>query len=168
MLMKRRSVFHALATACIGVATSGCGQDVTLTSDSGSTLCINYYKQCIDPIFHKTFTLTSGSTIQCIDCHAGGPGKSFQINVAPASELDWLGNFESARAQAQEGVNSRLLIRPLGVNHGIGPKVFAGTGDPDYQRILYWLSNPVESRGNIDSALDTAQCQAIYAANPCP
>lgn len=166
--MRRRSVFCALAALGIGMATGGCGHDVTPTTDTGSTLCINYYRQCIDPIFQKTFTLTSGSTIQCIDCHAGGPGKSFQINVAPASELDWLGNFESARAQAQEGVNSRLLIRPLGVNHGIGPQVFAGTGDPDYQRILYWLSNPVENRGNIDPALDTAQCQAIYAANPCP
>ncbi len=168
MLIKRQHVFHALATAWIGIATGGCGQHVTLSTENGSTLCINYYKQCIDPIFHKTFTLTSGSTIQCIDCHAGGPGKSLQINVAPASDLDWLGNFESARAQAQEGANSRLLLRPLGVNHGIGPKVFVGTGDPDYQRILYWLSNPVENRGDIDPALDTAQCQAIYAANPCP
>jgi hypothetical protein len=168
MLMRRRSVLRALVTACLGMATGGCGQDVTLTADSGNTLCISYYKQCIDPIFHKTFTLAGGSTIQCIDCHAGGPGKSFQINVAPASDLDWLGNFESARAQAQEGANSRLLQRPLGVNHGIGPKVFVGTGDPDYQRILYWLSNPVEGRGDIDPALDSAQCQAIYASNPCP
>jgi hypothetical protein len=30
------------------------------------------------------------------------------------------------------------------------------------------MQNPVADRGNIDPALDTAQCQAIYAANPCP
>ena len=169
MLMKRRSILHALATVLIGVATIGCGQDVTVTTDSSAPeFCISYYKQCIDPIFQKTFTLTSGSTIQCIDCHAGGPGKSFQINPSPVTDQDWQGNYESARAQAQEGASSRLLLRPLGVNHGIGPKVFVGTGDPDYQRILYWLSSPVDSRGNIDPALDSAQCQAIYAANPCP
>ena len=146
----------------------GCGQDVTLSSDSGSTFCISYYKQCINPIFTKTFTLSNGSTIQCIDCHAGGPGKSFQINISPVTDQEWLGNFESARAQTLDGVDSRLLLRPLGVNHGIGPQVFAGTGDPDYQRILYWILNPVPDRGNIDPALDSAQCQAIYAANPCP
>ena len=72
--MKQRFVFHALATAWIGIATGGCGQDVTLSSDTGSTLCISYYKQCIDPIFHKSFVLANGTTIQCINCHAGGPG----------------------------------------------------------------------------------------------
>ena len=148
----------------IGFLASGCGQDLTLSTDTGSTLCIDYYKRCINPIFIKTFT----PSIECIDCHAGGIGKSFQINAAPVTDQQWLGNFESARAQTLEGVNSRLLVRPLGVNHGIGPQVFAGTGDQDYQRILYWILNPVPDRGNIDPALDTAQCQAIYAANPCP
>jgi len=168
MLMNRRSLFGALAAMGVGFLASGCGQDLTLSTDTGSTLCIDYYKRCINPIFTKTFTLASGSSIQCIDCHAGGPGKSFQINVTPVTDQEWLGNFESARAQTLEGVNSRLLLRPLGVNHGIGPQVFVGTGDQDYQRILYWIQNPVSDRGNIDPALDTAQCQAIYAANPCP
>ncbi len=169
MLMKRSSVFFPVMALCVGISAAGCGQDVTLSADdSGSTFCINYYKQCIDPIFKKTFVLGDGSSVQCVNCHAGGPGKSFQINLSPATEQEWLGNFESARQQALEGAGSKLLIRPLGVNHGIGPKVFVGTGDPDYQRILYWISNPVENRGNIDPALDTAQCQAIYASNPCP
>jgi hypothetical protein len=168
MLMSRRSLFGAWVATVINFLASGCGQDVTLSPDTGSTLCISYYQQCVNPIFTKTFTLANGSTIHCIDCHAGGPGKSFQINVTPATDQEWLGNFESARAQALEGVNSRLLLRPLGVNHGIGPQVFVGTGDPDYQRILYWITNSVSDRGSIDPALDTAQCQAIYAANPCP
>ena len=168
MLMNRRSLFSALVAMGVGFLASGCGQDLTLSPDTGSTLCIDYYKRCVNPIFIKTFTLTNGSSIQCINCHAGGPGKSFQINAAPVTDQEWLGNFESARAQTLDGVNSRLLVRPLGVNHGIGPQVFAGTGDQDYQRILYWMLNPVSDRGNIDPALDTAQCQAIYAANPCP
>jgi hypothetical protein len=168
MLMNRRSLFSALVAMGVGFLASGCGQDLTLSTDTGSTLCIDYYKRCINPIFTKTFTLSGGSTIQCIDCHAGGPGKSFQINVTPVADQEWLGNFESARAQTLDGVNSRLLLRPLGVNHGIGPQVFVGTGDQDYQRILYWIQNPVPDRGNIDPTLDTAQCQAIYAANPCP
>ena len=168
MLMKRLSRYSAWTAIGIGFLAGGCGQDLTLSTDTGSTLCISYYKQCVNPIFTKTFTLANGSTIQCIDCHAGGPGKSFQINVAPATDPEWLGNFESARAQSLEDVNSRLLVRPLGVNHGIGPQVFAGTGDQDYQRILYWIKNPVPDRGNIDPLLDSAQCQAIYAANPCP
>ena len=168
MLMNRRSLFSALVAMGVGFLASGCGQDLTLSPDTGSTLCIDYYKRCVNPIFIKTFTLTNGSSIQCINCHAGGPGKSFQINIAPATDQEWLGNFESARAQTLDGVNSRLLVRPLGVNHGIGPQVFVGTGDQDYQRILYWMLNPVSDRGNIDPALDTAQCQAIYAANPCP
>jgi hypothetical protein len=168
MLMNRRSLFSALVAMGVGFLASGCGQDLTLSPDTGSTLCIDYYKRCVNPIFIKTFTLTNGSSIQCINCHAGGPGKSFQINAAPVTDQEWLGNFESARAQTLDGVNSRLLVRPLGVNHGIGPQVFVGTGDQDYQRILYWILNPVSDRGNIDPALDTAQCQAIYAANPCP
>jgi hypothetical protein len=164
MLMKRRSLFNALAVMSVGFLASGCGQDVSLSTDTGSTLCIDYYKRCINPIFTKTFT----PSIKCIDCHAGGVGKSFQINATPATDQQWLGNFESARSQALEGVNSRLLLRPLGVNHGIGPQVFVGTGDQDYQRILYWITNPVSDRGSIDPALDSAQCQAIYTANPCP
>ncbi len=168
MLMNRRSLFSAWVVIGVGFLASGCGQDVALSTDNGSTLCIDYYKRCVNPIFIKTFTLTNGSSIQCINCHAGGPGKSFQINAAPVTDQEWLGNFESARAQTLDGVNSRLLVRPLGVNHGIGPQVFAGTGDQDYQRILYWILNPVSDRGNIDPALDTVQCQAIYAANPCP
>ena len=167
--MKRRSVFHVWVVAWIGLSAGGCGQDVTLSTDTGSTLCISYYKQCIDPIFHKSFVLVNGSTIECINCHAGGPGKSFQIDQLPVTDPNhWLGNFESARAQTLDGANSKLLLRPLGINHGIGPQVFVGTGDPDYQRILYWIQNPVQSRGDIDPTLDTPQCQAIYAANPCP
>jgi hypothetical protein len=170
MLKKGRSILLLLAAICVGITLSGCGQNVAISSGNGSTstLCIHYYKQCINPIFNKTFVLANGSSIQCINCHAGGPGKSFQINLSPVTEQDWLGNFESARAQALEGTNSRLLLRPLGVNHGIGPQAFVGTGDPDYQRILYWIMNPVEYSGNIDPTLDTAQCQAVYAANPCP
>ncbi|MDH5511840.1 MAG: hypothetical protein OEY27_01360 [Gammaproteobacteria bacterium] len=166
--MKRYPGFFIFATVSAGISLGGCGQDVTLTPEVGDTLCISYYKQCIDPLFSKSFALGSGGTIQCINCHAGGPGKSFQINVSPASELEWLGNFESARLQSLEGVDSKLLLRPLGVNHGIGPQVFAGTGDPDYQRILYWIMSPVDNRGSIDPLQDTAQCQSIYAANPCP
>lgn len=170
VLMKRRLLGFPWVTVFAGITLGGCGQDVTLNpdSDSGGTLCIHYYKQCINPIFSKTFVLANGSSIQCVDCHAGGPGKSFQINLSPATDQEWQGNFESARAQSLEGVNSRLLLRPLGVSHGIGPQAFIGTGDPDYQRILYWIMNPVASRGNIDPLLDTVQCQAIYAANPCP
>lgn len=166
--MKQRSVFFTFVVTSIGSLLGGCGQDVTLSVESGETLCISYYQRCIDPLFSKSFTLAGGGTIQCINCHAGGPGKSFQINVAPASDLEWLGNFESARLQSLEGANSKMLLRPLGVNHGIGPQVFAGTGDPDYQRILYWIMSPVDNRGSINLSQDTAQCQAIYAANPCP
>lgn len=170
MLKKRRSILLSLAVICVAISASGCGQDVAISSDSSSasTLCIHYYKQCINPIFSKTFVLANGSSIQCINCHAGGPGKSFQINLSPVAEQEWQGNFESARSQSLEGANSKLLLRPLGVNHGIGPQAFVGTGDPDYQRILYWIMNPVASRGNIDPTLDTLQCQAVYAANPCP
>lgn len=168
MLMKQRPGFSIFVSVLIGLALGGCGQDVTLSAEAGETMCIHYYKQCINPIFTKSFTLPGGGTIQCIDCHAGGPGKSFQINVSPANEQEWLGNFESARQQSLEGANSKMLLRPLGVNHGIGPRVFVGTGDQDYQRILYWIMNPVDRRGNIDPLLDTPQCQAVYAANPCP
>ena len=163
--MKRRSLAVLLF---VGVAISGCGQDVATNSvaSGDAPLCISYYKQCINPIFSKTFVTSSGS-VQCINCHAGGPGKSFQIMTAPVTDLDWLGNYESARQQALEGANSRLLIRPSGINHGIGPKVFAGTSDADYQRILYWLQNPVDDRGDIDPAKDTVQCKAVFSANPC-
>ncbi len=147
----------------------GCGQDVATNSvaSGDAPLCISYYKQCINPIFNKAFTIPGGGSIQCIDCHAGGPGKSFQITPVPVTDLEWVGNYESTRQQALEDVNSRLLLRPLGVNHGIGPKFFVDSADPDYQRILYWLQSPVDDRGDIDPTKDTVQCQAVYDANPC-
>jgi hypothetical protein len=170
MLMSRRSLFSALAAMGVGFLASGCGQDLTLSTDTGSTLCIDYYKQCVDPIFRKSFVLPNG-TFVCVNCHGGAnntsgqifPGKSFQINpLPPTTDQEWLGNFESARAQALDGVNSRLLVRPLGVNHGIGPQVFVGTGDQDYQRILYWIQNPVDSP-------NSAQCLMVHnPADPCP
>jgi len=61
--MNRRSLFSALVAMGVGFLASGCGQDLTLSTDSGSTLCIDYYKRCVNPIFTKTFTLTNGSSI---------------------------------------------------------------------------------------------------------
>jgi hypothetical protein len=64
-----------------------------------------------------------------------------------------------------------LFTEPLagGTDHG-GPKLFASTSDPDYQVLEYWASNRVDDPGDMNPALDSAQCIAVLNNSPivCP
>lgn len=162
-----------LAVGLIGILTSGCGQDVPVANDSTATavaLCKSYYKQCIDPIFYKSLTRTDGAIKQCAECHRGGPGKSFQLSTAdPSTNEYWQGSYQTAHDMALDGVNSKLLLKPLGqLAHG-GGQFFVNTADADYSLIKIWLDNPdpLNAGGDFVPANDTAYCRAVLLANPC-
>jgi len=173
--MKKRFFHFQLAAGLIGILlVGGCGQDVRVSSNAGDTtavLCKSYYKQCINPIFYKSLTRTDGAVKQCVECHRGGPGKSFQLSTAdPSTNEYWLGSYQTAHDMALDGTSSKLLLKPLGqLAHG-GGQFFVNTTDPDYLLIKIWISNPDPSNtaGNFDTASDTAYCQAVLGANPCP
>jgi hypothetical protein len=145
------------------LTAAGCGKEVPVSNDTGgSTLCIRYYRQCVDPIFHKP--LAGGFTCSRSDCHAlDGPGGRFKLNTSPTADVQFAGNFISARPMGLVGL---LYTEPLagGTDHG-GPKLFTSTADPDYQVLEYWASNRVDNAGDMDPALDTAQCSALFT-NP--
>jgi hypothetical protein len=165
----------------------GCGDSPsTGPVVGGDTLCIRYYAQCVDPILHTSLTSTTGSAASCsgsgTGCHLQdvGVGGTFKVNrpagaesVPPdysLSDSEYQTNFTSSERQSGGGTNSNILLKPLqgGVSHG-GPKLFANTSDPNYQRILYWLSNRVPDQGSLVAADDTPQCAALFnASSPDP
>lgn len=140
---------------------NGCGKEVPVSNDvGGGTLCIRYYRQCVDPIFHKS--LAGGFSCSRSDCHELlGAGGRLKLNISPTTDVQFAGNFISAERMAL--LNGLLLTEPLagGTDHG-GPKLFASTADPDYQLLEYWVSNRVDEPGDMNPALDTPQCSALF------
>lgn len=169
----KKLFFRFWMAVVIGIFAAGCGKDAGVSgaaSDTTLGLCKSYYRQCIDPIFYKSLTRTDGAVKQCIECHRGGPGKSFQLSTADKSTDEyWLGSYQTAHDMALDGVNSKLLLKPLGqLAHG-GGQFFANTTNADYLVIKVWIDNPdpLNTNGDFQPASDTAYCQAVLAANPC-
>jgi hypothetical protein len=169
---RRAAALFAVASA-VAVAGVGCGKQVPEgEAPGGTTLCINYYARCVDPIFHQSLPASNVSCSgQGLGCHyraEGAAGGAFKVLPAPPDDLEMTRNFISAKNQATAGVGSKLLTKPLAdsVAHN-GGDLFPDTSDANYQRILYWIQSSVDDEGDINSANDTPQCQAVYAANPC-
>lgn len=170
--MQRWFAYFLPAVVLVGVSAGGCGQDVTVSGDSAdaTALCKSYYQQCVDPIFYKYLSRTDGAVKQCIECHRGGPGKSFQLPLDPNAADYWPGAYETARNMSLDGSNSKLLLKPLGqLAHG-GGQFFLNTSDPDYLIIDKWISNPDPQglAGDFNYGNDTAFCQALYTPGTCP
>ena len=168
----RQRLSHFLPVAAfVGVLVGGCGQDVGVTAGSTDAvaLCKSYYQQCVDPIFYKFLSRTDGAVKQCIECHRGGPGKSFQLPLPNAADY-WPGAYETARNMSLDGLSSKLLLKPLGqLAHG-GGQFFINTADPDYFIIDKWISNPDSQNqaGDFDYTKDTASCRALFTSGSCP
>jgi hypothetical protein len=172
--MVAESMMLCISVRRIGIvmaalSAAGCGKEVPVSEDtSGGTLCIRYYRQCVDPIFHKS--LAGGVSCTQSNCHElTGAGGRFKLNVSPTLDAQFAANFISAERMA--ALNGLLYTEPLagGTDHG-GPKLFASTADPDYQVLAYWASNRVDNPGDMDPALDSAQCTAVFNNSPvvCP
>ena len=167
--MKQRLVRCLFAIAPLGLAAGGCGQDVTLSSDTGQTLCIRYYAQCVDPIFHKTLSGGFSCSGQGTGCHAtDGVGGKFKLVVSPVTDVDLAKNYQSALGQADNGPESKLLLKPLlasGMSHG-GPKLFVNINDADYEVILHWILSTADTQGDLDPSKDSGQCNAVFRPAP--
>jgi hypothetical protein len=172
--MVAESMMRWISVRRIGIVmaaltAAGCGKEVPISNDmGGSTLCIRYYRQCVDPVFHKI--LTGGVSCTQSTCHdLDGAGGRFKLNVSPSLDAQFAANFISAERMAS--LNGLLFTEPLagGTDHG-GPKLFATTADPDYQILEYWATSRVDDPGDMDPALDSAQCIAVYNNSPiaCP
>jgi len=169
--MKQRFLYILLVVVFVGVSAGGCGQDVGVSGDSTNAvaLCKSYYQQCVDPIFYKYLSRTDGAVKQCIECHQGGPGKSFQLPLDPNAVDYWSGAYETARNMSLDGLSSKLLLKPLGqLAHG-GGQFFVNTADLDYLIINKWISNPDPQNqvGDFDYNNDTAFCKTLFVPNTC-
>lgn len=163
-----------LALGLISIFAAGCGKDAGVadaTNDTTLGLCKSYYRQCVDPIFYTSLTRTDGAVKQCIECHRGGPGKSFQLSTAdPSTEEYWLGSYQTAHDMALEGANSKILLKPLGLLAHGGGQFFTSASDVNYVIINKWLSNPdpLNATGDFDYAQDTAFCRSLHSSGVCP
>lgn len=155
----------------LGILTSlvAC-DDVTVEPlpNTGSTLCLIDFENCIDPIFHANINGRSGpTTCSASGCHdiEAGSGGGFKIFPQPVDPVKRLSNFNAAKAFTflNSPAQSKLLLEPLkGVSaisgtHA-GGDVFPSTDDPCYQAILIWIANRVE-----DS--DTPNCGSCTVPN---
>ena len=170
--MKRRFLYFLPVMVCVGVSAGGCGQDVGVSGDATGTvaLCKSYYQQCVNPIFYKSLVRTDGAVKQCIECHRGGPGKSFQLPLDSNAADYWMGAYQTAQNMSLDGLSSKLLLKPLGLLAHGGGQFFANTTDPDYLIIDKWISNPdpQNQAGDFNYNTDTAFCRALYVPNTCP
>lgn len=136
-------------TACSG----GGGVDVAVEDDnSGLTLDFSVYQRAggINEIFD---TDLNGRTCSSAGCHnasggAGGALKLFPQALPDSAEM--MANFMSAKglANINQPANSKLLLEPLAGTSSLtgshaGGDIFASTSNPNYQRILQWIANPV-------------------------
>lgn len=182
--MRLKTICRLAVVSALAVAGAGCGKEVPDDQQvSGTTLCINYYALCVDPILH---TPLSSANVSCsgqgLGCHSRqdapdgstiseGVGGRFKVNPAPISvagdDIQMIKNYISAKNMSTAGSSSLLLTKPLAgtVEHG-GGDLFPDTGDSNYARILRWISNAKDNQGNIDPALDTTECKSLFQIAP--
>jgi hypothetical protein len=166
-----RLVRAGLGTALIALA-AGCGGGTPLGNPpdiqnqgggtGGRSLSFAYFQRCINPIFLAPLPIIGTSTTNTCagaGCHddANGAGGAFRIRPAAAAvsllstddvirASDMYKNYYSAQGEVTfNSVSlSRLITKPLvrGVLHG-GGQIFASDLDPNIQKLLYWMTNPI-------------------------
>jgi len=96
-----------------------------------STLCYNYFRDCVNPIFHNSIKLQN--TCANSACHGGGSAGLFRVEP-----LGNITSFNSAVAMAK--ANERLLTFPLDPVHSGGIYIeFADTANACYREIESWM-----------------------------
>ncbi|MET0335479.1 MAG: hypothetical protein ABW190_14500, partial [Rhizobacter sp.] len=137
------------------------------TSTTASSLSFAYFQRCINPIFLASLPILGSNppvsnTCAGAGCHddANGTGGAFRVRPAAApipvpnlsdppatiQATDMYKNYISAQGEVTFNSIplSRLITKPLvrGVLHG-GGQIFATDTDPNVQKLLYWMTNPV-------------------------
>ncbi len=117
--------------------------------NSGQTLCIDQYEQCIDPIF-QTVNATGGSCSQagCHNLPSGAPAGGFGLNPGAAlGSPEMMVNFTSVEART---LNNNLLLNKAallnGTPHGGGKRLTQG--DACYNAIVEWRSVSAPTDGS--------------------
>lgn len=165
------SALIALAAGCGGGTPLGNPPDIPNTGGgaTGQSLSFAYFQRCINPIFLASLPIIGSNppvtnTCAGAGCHddANGAGGAFRVrpSAAPVSLLstadvirasDMYKNYYSAQGEVtfNSVLLSRLITKPLvrGVLHG-GGQIFANDLDPNVQKILYWMSNPIPAGQN--------------------
>lgn len=139
----------------IGLAacSGGGGVDVTVEDDTtGLTLDFAVYQQAggINELFDADINGRTCSSAGCHNANGGAGGALKLFPGATADSAEMIANFMSAKglANISQPANSKLLLEPLAGTSSLtgshaGGDIFASTSDPNYQRILQWIANPV-------------------------
>ncbi len=137
MNLLRLVLLAAVAPLCL---IQGC-DDVSNDPlpNSGVSLCINQYEQCIDPIFNNPNR--SGITCSQAGCHNlpnGSPAGGFGLNPGAAiGSAEMMVNFASVEART---LNNSLLLNKAatlnGTSHGGGQQLLEN--DTCYNAIAEW------------------------------
>jgi len=163
------------------------------TTVSGQKLSFIYFQKCVQPIFVALLQINQNGAISTNTCAAGGchdnttgTGGAFRlfgsaqlVDMAdPANTpdkirtTDMYKNFYSSQGEVVFGapMASRLLTKPLLLNvlHG-GGLIFVNEGDPNVQKIRYWISRPMpqgqDEFGSAGNAMFTPADPATGACN---
>ncbi len=134
--------------------------------NSGVSLCINQYEQCIDSIFHAVNT--GGGSCSQAGCHnlpGGAPAGGFGLNPGAAiGSPEMTVNFTSVEART---LNNNLLLNKAallnGTPHGGGLRL--RQGDVCFNAIQEWQGSPAPSDGSACNLGSFAFCiNAVLAA----
>lgn len=156
----------ALVAGCGGGTPLGNPPDIPNSGGGtgGRSLSFAYFQRCINPIFLASLPIIGSSpqvtnTCAGAGCHddANGAGGAFRVRPAAAAvsllstadvirASDMYKNYYSAQGEVtfNSVLLSRLITKPLvrGVLHG-GGQIFANDLDPNVQKLLYWMTNPI-------------------------
>lgn len=160
---------------------------------TGQKLSFIYFQKCVQPIFTAMLQINQNGAISTNTCAAGGchdnttgTGGAFRlygsaqpVDLGDAGNTpdkirttDMYKNFYSAQGEVVFGapMSSRLLTKPLLLNvlHG-GGLIFVNEGDPNVQKIRYWISRPMpqgqDEFGSAGNAMFTPADPATGACN---
>ena len=130
--------------------------------NSGISLCINLYENCIEPILHnKTKNAATGDSCSQVGCHAPpiGQGGFFLYNPPTPAQL-MTNNFPQVEARTLN--NDLLLSKATGNAHGGGQQLTVG--DLCYDTIAQWRAIAAPINGAACTA--TIPNCAFIMANP--
>jgi hypothetical protein len=135
---------HLLAIIAIAAISAGAAPSATAQSPK---LDYDAFKRDVEPIFLKK---RAGHT-RCYVCHAES-NNAFRLERLPAGEKFWSEeqsrrNFDvvSTLVNPGDAATSRLLTQPLAPEAGgnvfhSGGRQFASKQDPDYRKLVAWVS----------------------------
>lgn len=134
-------------TACGFAAVALMFGAASIASAQSPKLDYDVFKRDVEPIFLKK---RAGHT-RCYVCHAES-NNAFRLERLPAGEKFWSDeqsrrNFDVVSTLVNPGdpATSRLLMQPLAPEAGgnvfhSGGRQFASRQDPDYRKLVAWVS----------------------------